>query len=157
MRRLLLLIPAALALAACGGSSGSSSDESSGTQTTSGGVVQTIQISEKEFSLNPSTVTLSKPGTYEFQVTNDGEITHALEIEEGGGGAEAESGDIAAGEMKTMRFTFSGDGSFEMYCPIDGHKDQGMKGTINVGGASSGGGGTTTDEDETTTDEKPGY
>jgi uncharacterized cupredoxin-like copper-binding protein len=152
MRPFLILIPAALVLAGCGGGSSESRGSENG-----GGVVQTIRISEKEYSLNPSTVTLSKPGTYEFDVMNDGQITHALEIEEEGGGAEAESGDIEPGEMKTLRFTFSGAGSFEMYCPIDGHKDQGMKGTINVGGTAGGGGGTTTDEDETTTDDNPGY
>jgi uncharacterized cupredoxin-like copper-binding protein len=155
MRRLLVLIPAALALAACGGGNGGS--EESGTQT-GGSVVQTIQLSEKEFSITPNTVTLSKAGTYEFMVTNDGTTTHALEVEESGGGAEAETDHIAPGESKTLRFTFSGDGSFEMYCPIDGHEDQGMKGTIKVGGAGSGGGGTTTGEDKTTTgDDNPGY
>jgi uncharacterized cupredoxin-like copper-binding protein len=155
MRRLLLLIPAALALAACGGGNGGS-EESGGTQT-GGSVVQTIQLSEKEYSITPNTVTLAKAGTYEFNVTNDGGITHALEVEEGEDGEEAETGDIAPGESKTLRFAFSGDGSFEMYCPIDGHKDQGMKGTINVGGAAGGGGGTTTDDDKTTTDDNPGY
>jgi PQQ system protein len=141
MRRVLVLLPIALLLAACGGSS----DESA-----SGDVLQTIQISENEFSLNPSMVTLQQAGTYEFEVTNDGQITHALEIEEEGGGAEAKTGDIAAGETKTVRFTFSAEGTYEMYCPIGNHKDQGMKGTIVVGNAA-GGGGTTTDEDGTET------
>ena len=155
MRRLLVILPLALLLAGCGGSS-DESDESA-----SGNVLQTIRISEKEFSLNPNTVTLSQPGTYEFEVTNDGQITHALEIEESGDGAEAESGDIGAGESKTLRFTFSADGSYEMYCPIGNHNDEGMGGTIVVGNAA-GGGTTTDDEDETTTDETttdgdPGY
>jgi PQQ system protein len=141
MHRLLVLLPVALVLAACGGSE----DESA-----SGDVVQTIQISESEFSLNPSTVTLQQTGTYEFAVMNDGQITHALEIEEEGGGAEAKTGDIAAAETTTVRFTFSAEGTYEMYCPIGNHKDQGMKGTIVVGNAA-GGGGTTTDEDGTET------
>jgi plastocyanin len=151
MRRLLILLPAGLMLAGCGGGSPNESEQG-------GAVVQTIQISEQEYSLNPATVNLSKPGTYEFQVTNDGQITHALKIEESGGGAEAETGDIGSGESKTVRFTFSADGSYEMYCPVDGHEDQGMKGTIVVGSAA-GSGATTTNEDEmgrTTTSER-GY
>jgi plastocyanin len=140
MRRLAVL-PILFLLAACGGSS----DESA-----SGDVLQTIQISENEFSLNPSTVTLEQSGTYEFEVTNNGQITHALEIEEEGDGAEAETGEIAAGETKTLRFTFSAAGEYEMYCPIGNHKDQGMKGTIAVGSAA-GGEDTETDDDETTT------
>ena len=156
MRRLLVILPLALLLAACGGSS-DESDESA-----SGNVLQTIRISEKEFSLNPNTVTLSQPGTYEFEVTNDGQITHALEIEESGDGAEAESGDIGTGESKTLRFTFSAEGSYEMYCPIGDHKDEGMRGTIVVRNAAGGGGTTTDDDDETTTGETttdggPGY
>jgi PQQ system protein len=150
VRRLLALIPLGLLLAACGGSSGSEGSAAGGA------VVQTIRISEKEYSLNPSTVTLPKPGTYEFDVTNDGSITHAFNVEESGGGDEAEAGDIEPGSHKTVKFTFSAGGSYEMYCPIDGHKAQGMAGTIMVGGAA-GGGTTTSPEDETTTNSGPGY
>ena len=92
-------------------------------------------------------------------------MTHALKIEESGGESEVESGDIGPGQKKTVRFTFSGNGSFELYCPISDHKDQGMEGTITVGGGP-GGTGTTTGEtegepetgtEETTTDNRPGY
>jgi uncharacterized cupredoxin-like copper-binding protein len=149
MRLAWILLPVLL-LAGCGGSSNSSSENTQ----TGGNVVQTIQISEKEYSLTPSTVNLSKAGTYEFEVTNDGQITHAFNVEEGEGGAEAESGDI--------------EGSFEMYCPVPGHEEQGMKGTIVVGNAAGGAGSTTTDGEtdtddngmttgQTTTSEGPGY
>jgi plastocyanin len=161
MRRAWIVLPVLL-LAGCGGTSGGSNESESG-----GNVLQTIQISEKEFSLNPSTVNVSKTGTYEFEVTNDGQITHALNIEESGEGSEAESGDIGPGQTKTVRFNFSKEGTFEMYCPIDGHKDQGMKGTIVVGSAAGGAGPTTTGETETendgmttgqtTTSSGPGY
>jgi uncharacterized cupredoxin-like copper-binding protein len=157
MRGLLALLPCALLLAACGGSSDGSDAE--------GDVLQTIQVSETEFSISPTSIELPRAGTYEFAVTNDGEIGHALNIEESGGGNEVESGDIGPGEKKTVRFTFSGDGSFEMYCPIGNHKDQGMEGTITVGSAASGTGTTTgeketemdTTTDETTTGSRPGY
>ena len=159
MRALLVLLPCALLLAACGGSSDGSD------QSQAGDVLQTIQLSETEFSISPAAIDVPRAGTYEFAVKNDGQIAHALNIEESGGGNEVESGDIAPGETKTVRFTFSGDGSFEMYCPIGDHKDQGMEGTITVGGMA-GGTGTTTGEtetemetttDETTTDSRPGY
>jgi plastocyanin len=140
MRRLLVLLPIAVLLAACGGSEEESEQ--------AGPVLQTIQISETEFSLDPSTVNLSKPGTYEFRAVNDGQVTHALEIE--GKGIETETEDIEPGETMTLRVTLSESGSYELYCPIDGHKGKGMEGTVTVrGGAASGG--TTTDEDEATT------
>ena len=163
MRRAWILFPVLL-LAGCGGSSNSSSEDTQ----TGGNVIRTIQISEKEYSLTPSTVNLSKTGTYEFAVKNVGQITHAFNVEAGEGGDEAESGDIAPGETKTVRFTFSGDGSFEMYCPVPGHKDKGMKGTVVVGNAAGSAGTTTngeteTDDDggmttgQTTTSSGPGY
>ena len=152
MRRLLPLIPLTLLLAACGGSSGGGGGDDSS-------VLQTIQVSEKEYSLNPSSITVPKAGTYAFEVTNDGQTAHALEIEESGGGNEEETGDILPGAKKTIEFTFSAGGSYEMYCPIDGHRQQGMEGAIIVRGAA--GGGTTTSEDGMTTtgedDSGPGY
>jgi plastocyanin len=157
MRRLLVLLPCALLLAACGGSSNGTAQGAD--------VLQTIQVSETEFSISPATIDLPRAGTYEFDVTNDGQITHALNIEESGGGNEVESGEIGPGEMKTVRYTFSGEGSFEMYCPIGNHKAQGMEGTITVGSAAGGTGTTTGDTEtemetttgETTTGSRPGY
>ena len=65
-----------------GGQYGSSS--SAATTTTndaSGGTLETIVIKETEFKLSPSTVTLSKPGTYAFKAENKGSAEHNLEIE----------------------------------------------------------------------------
>jgi PQQ system protein len=147
MRRLLLLLPAAMLLSACGGDS---SDESS----SGGPVVTTIQISEGEFSLTPRTITLPEAGTYEFNVRNDGQITHALEIE--GNGEEHESGDIGPGSTVTIRVPLSEEGRYEMYCPIGNHRRQGMEGEIVVG-RGAGGGGTTTGDETTTSDDSGGY
>jgi uncharacterized cupredoxin-like copper-binding protein len=149
VRRLFALLPLAFLAAACGGSSNGGG---------SSNVLQTIQISEKEYSLNPGSITVPKPGTYAFEVTNDGQITHAFNIEASGEGEgdEVESGDIDPGSHKTVKFTFSAGTKYEMYCPIDGHKAMGMEGTISVGGAA-GGGTTTNPEGETTTNSAPGY
>src|SRR5205809_680653 len=146
MRRLLILLPFSLLVAACGGSSS--------TPAGGGPVQQTIQISEKEYSLNPATVTVSKTGTYEFRVTNNGTIAHALEVE--GNGVEEKTGDIQPGAAATLRVTLAKDGSYDVYCPIDGHRSQGMKGTLTVGSASSSGG-TTTNDAGTTTNRGYGY
>ena len=147
MRRLLVLLPATILLAACGGGGSKARP--------SGAVLQTIQISEKEFSLNPSTVNVSQTGTYEFQIANDGKITHAFEVE--GNGVEEKAGDIAPGSTTTLRVTLAKSGSYDMYCPIDGHKGQGMKGTITVGSAPGSGSTTTTTGQTTTTSTAPGY
>ena len=113
----------------------------------------------KCFSVSPPSMCwpIAKPGTYAFEVTNDGTITHALTIEASGSeGNEVESGHIDPGSSKTIKFTFEAGKRYEMYCPVDGHKAEGMKGTISVGTAA-GGGTTTNPEGETTTSGMPGY
>jgi uncharacterized cupredoxin-like copper-binding protein len=131
MRRPWILL-AVLLLAACGGSS----DEGGGL----------VRVSLTEFSITPATITVEEAGTYEFEVTNEGQFPHALDIEADDG--EAETGTIEPGQSRTISMTLAA-GSHEMYCPIGNHRDQGMEGTIAVGGA---GAGTTTDEDD-----DPGY
>jgi plastocyanin len=154
VQRLLVLLPLAASLAACGGSSGSGGNSSQA----GGSALQTIQISEKEYSFNPSTITVPKPGTYAFEVTNKGTITHAFVIEESGSeGSEAKTGDIQPGSRKTVKFTFEAGKRYEMYCPVDGHKAEGMAGTIAVGGAAGGGTTTNPEGETTTTNSVPGY
>jgi uncharacterized cupredoxin-like copper-binding protein len=145
VRRFVFLLPAVLVLAACGGGSSSSSKQ--------GAVIRTIQISEKEFSLTPRRTTVSGTGTYAFRAVNDGTTTHALEIE--GNGVEEKTSEIAPGSTKTLRVTFSKDGSYDIYCPVDGHRQQGMKGVVVVGNAAGSGGNTT--NGQTTTTRRPGY
>jgi plastocyanin len=146
MRRLLFLLPLSLSMAACGGSSSPSADGEP--------VLQTIQISEREYSLAPATVTVSKTGTYDFRVTNNGTIAHALEIE--GNGIEKKIGDVQPGTSATLRAMLSKNGSYDLYCPIDGHRSQGMQGRVTVG-SGSGSGGTTTNDGGTTTSRGYGY
>lgn len=147
MPRLLPLVPLALVLAACGGGGGGAASGESDNQT--------IRISEKEYSLNPSTVTVARAGTYTFEITNDGQITHSFELEASGGGEdEVKAGDIEPGQSKTVQFTVEAGQSYEMYCPIDGHRQEGMDGTLVLAGAPTGT--TTNPEAETTTSEDSG-
>jgi uncharacterized cupredoxin-like copper-binding protein len=127
---------------------------SSSTPAGAGPVQQTIQISEKEYSLDPGSVTVSKTGTYEFRVTNNGTIAHAIEIE--GNGVEEKTGDIQPGAAATLQVMLGKDGPYGLYCPIDGHRGQGMQGTVTVG-SGSGSGGTTTNDAGTTTSRGSGY
>jgi uncharacterized cupredoxin-like copper-binding protein len=150
MRVALLALFAVPALAACG----SSSSESGTTGQAAAG--QAISISETEFKLDPSSVQVDQAGTVTFRVTNDGAIDHALEVE--GQGVEEETETIKPGESGELTVDLSKDGSYEIYCPIDGHRDSGMEGDVTVGGAMGGGStGTTEDEGSTTSDDGYGY
>jgi plastocyanin len=151
VRRRALLIPSLLLLVGCGGGYGGGSGGSN-QAAGSGNSIQTIQIAEKEYSLTPSTVTLTKAGTYTFKATNNGSTAHALEIE--GNGIESKTGHIEPGSTATLQVALKA-GSYEMYCPIDGHKQEGMKGDVAVG--SAGAGMSTTTTNETTTSRGGGY
>jgi plastocyanin len=137
------LLLSACTLAACG----SDSDETAtgaqpaGTGTGAGGGAA-IEISETEFALDPTTVRVQKTGMATFRVTNDGSVAHALEVD--GQGIEQETATLQPGESAELNVDLSKEGSYELYCPIDGHRDQGMEGELIVG---TGGAGTGTDDD----------
>jgi uncharacterized cupredoxin-like copper-binding protein len=141
MRRL-LLVAVAFLLPACGGEEG----------TTDGGSPTgsaAVEIVLGDFTVEPSAIVVD-PGSYTFRVVNEGGQTHALEIE--GPAGEVETGDLAPGESADLTVDLSEPGEYELYCPVDGHRGQGMEGTITVRG-----GGATTPDDPTTTDEDSDY
>ena len=141
----LVLALVAVVLTSCGGggSSGSSgggggqSGSASSPSTTvgaSGGVIKTVAIKESEFKLSPSSVTLSKPGTYAFKAENNGSVQHSLTIEgKGVKGDEVELEQaLSPGQSGVLTVTFQKSGTYEMYCPVDGHEQEGMKGEVVV-------------------------
>lgn len=134
-----LLAVAVLGLAACG-----SEDEETGDSR------ETIAVSETEFRLEPATVTLDEAGTYTFRAVNDGAIDHALEVE--GEGVEEETDTIGPGESAELTVELTA-GTYELYCPIGNHREQGMDGSIEVAGGA--GGGATTGETETDESDEP--
>ncbi|HEY3070074.1 MAG TPA: cupredoxin domain-containing protein [Gaiellaceae bacterium] len=141
-----ILAGSALLVAGCG-----SGGEGATTAAAGGG--QDVSISETEFALDPSTVPADQSGTVTFRITNNGKIDHAFEIE--GQGIEEETETIKPGETAELSVDLSKDGEYEFYCPVDGHRQMGMKGTLTVG--AGGGGGATTEEQEGTTGGGYGY
>jgi uncharacterized cupredoxin-like copper-binding protein len=108
---------------------------------------QTIKVSETEFKLAPSDPKVKK-GTVNFEVTNDGKVTHSLEVEGPSGELELEKA-LQPGQSGALRVNMSKAGRYEWYCPIDGHKASGMEGEITVAdGGSGGGGGASQSEDD---------
>ena len=124
-----VLIPlAVLALAGCGGDG----DDSGGGTTTSAAAAGTpVTMSLVDFALEPKTVQLDAAGTYSFVVTNDGQTTHALEID--GNGVEEETDTLSPGDSGEVTVELAA-GEYEHYCPIDGHRANGMEGTLVVVG-----------------------
>lgn len=118
-------------LAACGGGDGGGSTTTPPPSPQNG-------VTKVDADLADFRITLSKktfePGVHDFVVKNTGNHDHALEIE--GPGGENRSRTIAPGASTTLRVTLE-SGTYEVYCPVGNHKDQGMKTDITVGGTEA--------------------
>lgn len=64
-----------------------------------------------------------------------------MEIE--GPGTARRTRTLAPGESADLTVSLK-DGTYEVFCPVDGHKDLGMKTGLTVGGTASTGSGTDT-------------
>jgi plastocyanin len=129
---------AALAIAGCGGSDNSSSEKSASTSTptaasnssSSGGGGQTVKLSADKSALKFNTSTLSaKAGTVTLVMANPSGIPHAVAVE--GNGVDKDGNTVGNGGTSKVTAKLK-PGKYEFYCPVDGHKAAGMKGTLTV-------------------------
>ena len=137
-----LLCSLAIVAAGCGGddnSSSSSSGSGSDTSTTEqssgggggGGAAQTLKISADPggaLKFDKSSLT-AKAGKVTIVMDNPSSLPHAVEIE--GNGVEEEGDTVEKGGVSKATATVKA-GTYEFYCPVDGHKQAGMKGTLTV-------------------------
>jgi uncharacterized cupredoxin-like copper-binding protein len=142
-----LLTAAALAVAGCGGgddnSSGSSgnnsnaSNTSSTTSTTSsaasgGGGASTIKLGADPgggLKFDKTQLT-AKAGNVTIDFNNPSQTPHAVEVE--GNGLEEKKTNVITGGSATLTLGKLKPGKYEFYCPVPGHKQAGMKGTLTV-------------------------
>jgi len=131
-----------LALAACGddddddttgAAAETTTDETTADETTddaaaNGGGGESITISETEFALDPADPTV-KAGEVKITAVNDGNTVHNLEVE--GNGVEEITDDLDPGQSGELTLDLE-PGSYEIYCAIGSHADQGMEGTLTV-------------------------
>ncbi|GAA1228899.1 putative cupredoxin-like copper-binding protein [Oryzihumus leptocrescens] len=125
------VVAALLTLAACGGTSGgggSAAAPSTSAKATATG--QPVSVVEKEFSitLTPKPV---QAGTYTFTIHNMGTFPHNLNIK-GPGVAQQSSATVSPGQAGDLTVTLQ-QGSYELWCSVDSHKDRGMDLTLKVG------------------------
>jgi uncharacterized cupredoxin-like copper-binding protein len=131
-------VAASLGVAACGGDD--DDDESAATtaptETTgaaeAGGGGETVKMSAIDFEFKPSDPTVA-PGEVTFEVTNDGEAPHNLEVEGPSGEAELPE-DLQPGDSGDLPVDLSEPGTYRFYCPVGNHEDLGMVGEVTVQG-----------------------
>ena len=122
----------------CGAGGGGGAEDAQAPSGAKESVLKTIRVKEVEFALKPAEITLEKPGTYLFKAVNSGGTVHALEVE--GQGIEEETQDIQPAQSAELKVKLEA-GTYELYCPVDAHKEEGMEGKVIVKEGSGGSGG----------------
>jgi plastocyanin len=91
-----------------------------------------VDVDMAEWSLTPEELTFQAGEIVQFNITNSGQFGHAIEI--GGATFHQHSETIPGGAETTMSVTFEYAGEYTYLCPIPGHADLGMMGTVIVEG-----------------------
>ena len=132
----------AIPIAGCGGGgddNNNTSAETSGggatqASTTAGGggagSGQTVELTAVDYKFDPSDPSV-KSGEVTFDLKNDGQQPHSLEIEDVNGQDQEIEGDVSPGQSGTLKVNLP-PGKYEFYCPVPGHKELGMEGDITV-------------------------
>lgn len=68
--------------------------------------------------------------TIDFDNPSSATAPHAVEVE--GNGVEDETETIQPGNKSSVTIKDLKPGTYEFYCPVDGHKQAGMEGTLTV-------------------------
>jgi plastocyanin len=132
----LIAAVAVLALAGCGGDNKESTAKSTSTPAatdtpaSSGGGGQTVKLSADPSALKFNTTKLTaKAGKVTLSMANPSGIPHAVAVE--GNGVDKDGKTVNKGGTSTVTADLKA-GTYEFYCPVDGHKAAGMKGTLTV-------------------------
>jgi uncharacterized cupredoxin-like copper-binding protein len=113
-----------------GGGGASSKPKTQKQASTGGGTAAGLSEDMTDFKFSqPAPKVKAKGGTVTISLKNSGGSTHAMEIE--GKGEEVKSKQIDPGQTTTLKAKLA-PGTYEFYCPVDGHKKLGMKGKITV-------------------------
>jgi uncharacterized cupredoxin-like copper-binding protein len=141
------ILTAALAIAACGSSKKKSTSSSaaapppatstatsaSSSSAAAGGGAggQTVKLSaDPSGALAFNTTKLSaKAGSVTIQMHNPSSLQHAIAVE--GNGVDKDASPVGSGGTATLTVKLK-PGTYTFYCPVDGHRAAGMKGTLTV-------------------------
>jgi plastocyanin len=142
---------ATFAVAGCGSDDSSSSDSGSGGAATSdttaqtppastpapsasgggGGASSNLKLAADEsgqLKFDKSSLS-AKAGNVTITMDNPSPVPHAVAVE--GNGVDKDGQTVGMGGKSTVTVSLKA-GKYTFYCPVDGHEDAGMKGTLTV-------------------------
>ncbi|MBV9544047.1 MAG: cupredoxin domain-containing protein [Chloroflexi bacterium] len=96
----------------------------------------TTTVVMTEFAFNPATLTVPA-GRETFVLNNAGQFPHTMHIEGNGISVDVAPA-IDGGQTESGTVTLT-PGTYQVWCPVDGHRERGMEGTLTVAGAAAGG------------------
>ncbi|HEX5799623.1 MAG TPA: cupredoxin domain-containing protein [Gaiellaceae bacterium] len=129
---MVVLLLLAAALAGCGSDDDGNDDGAAAPADTA----DTVELVATDFAFEPSSLTLDAAGEHTLTLRNDGEFPHAIAFDD----LDGTTGNVDPGASGEVTVDLE-PGSYTVYCPVGNHRDQGMEGTLVVGGASASGGG----------------
>ena len=134
-----LVCAIAIPAAGCGGDDDSGGSSSSGGSTTKentssgggGGGGQSLKLTADPggaLKFDKTSLT-AKAGKVTVVMDNPSSLPHAIEVE--GKGQELKGDTVTKGGVSKVSGTLK-PGTYDFYCPVDGHKAAGMKGELTV-------------------------
>ena len=96
-----------------------------------GDVVNVMAAPHGRLRFTMTQATVARPGTVTLRMTNPSSagIKHGIAIE--GHGVDRDGPIVAPGKTSTVTVTLK-KGTYTYYCPVPGHEQAGMKGTLTV-------------------------
>jgi plastocyanin len=94
-----------------------------------------VTMSAVEFAFQPDTVRTGS-GSVTFNLRNDGQFPHNIQFD--GQAAPIFANDLTKGQSATTTVNLA-PGTYTFYCPVPGHRERGMVGTLTIANAAQAG------------------
>lgn len=89
-----------------------------------------VRLNESEFTITPANPRVSGTHQVDFEVTNDGSVTHSFAIRTPFGVLKSQP--IAPGQKGGLTVDLIKPGVYGFYCPLHDHRQKGMQGSVVI-------------------------
>lgn len=113
--------------ASTGGSASPATPAADAATTAAAATAMTVTMTEFKFAMDDSAL---KAGSYTLHAVNAGKYPHALELS-GPGVNDQKTAVVKPGQSADLPVTLQA-GSYDIWCPVEGHRAKGMEVHVNV-------------------------